>query len=217
MNNKTIRYFPFGSFARSVGGNEMAIEDKKYNIIYADPPWPYDNEVGNDPAKGGMPYKSMELEEIYSLPVQELVDKDCVLFLWATMPKLKEGITTIERWGFKYITCAFVWVKKRGSKVYSGLGHWVNGNAELCLLGKVGHPKRLNKNVKQILMAQLREHSRKPDEARERIVQLMGELPRIELFARQRMEGWDVWGDEAPPQVQMTLKYGQVASLPYLR
>ena len=177
-----------------------------YNIIYADPPWSYDDPKGNDPSMGGITYPTMEDEEIYSLPVQDLCAKDCGLFLWVTMPKLKEGVMTMERWGFIYTTCAFVWVKKRGAKIYSGLGHWVNGNAELCLFGKIGHPERQCKDVKQIVMSQLRGHSQKPDEVRENIVRLMGDKPRIELFARQRFEGWDVWGNEAPKEVQTTLK-----------
>ena len=178
---------------------------KKYQIIYADSPWKYDDPKANDPKLGGITYPTMEDEEIYSLPIQDLADENCLLFLWATMPKLQEGLTTIERWGFKYTTCAFVWVKKRGAKIYSGLGHWVNGNAELCLLGKKGTPKRYKKDVKQIIMSQLREHSRKPDETRDRIISIAGDLPRIELFARQRFEGWDVWGNEAPTEIQKRL------------
>jgi len=86
--------------------------DKKYKIIYADPPWEYNDPKGNNPAMGGITYQTMKDEEIYSLPIKNICDRNCVLFLWSTMPKLKEGITTIERWGFKYITCAFCWVKQ---------------------------------------------------------------------------------------------------------
>jgi len=168
--------------------------NKKYSIIYADPPWEYDDPKGNLPRLGGKTYPVLPLEEIKRLPIGTIVNKDAVLFLWVTMPKLREGLEVIEAWDFKYITCAFTWVKvNKNMSIYSGLGHWTNGNAELCLLGKRGHPQRIRRDVKQVIMAQLREHSRKPDGVRDRIVQLMGDLPRIELFARQYIEGWDVW------------------------
>ena len=174
--------------------------DKKYQIIYADPPWLYNDVKGNDPAMGGKTYPCLTLEQIKSLSVSvtKLTTDNSVLFLWVTMPMLQEGLEVIRAWGFKYITCAFVWVKLNpsGVGIYSGLGHWVNGNAELCLFAKKGHPQRAAKNVKQIVLSARREHSRKPDEVRNRIVQLMGDLPRIELFAREKVEGWDCWGNE---------------------
>jgi N6-adenosine-specific RNA methylase IME4 len=188
----------------------MELPNKKYQIILADPPWQYDNPKGNDPKCGGITYDTMETEEICKLPIKNIIDNDCVLFLWVTMPKLNECFNVIESWGFKYVTCAFVWIKKNpnGDGIYSGLGHWVNGNAELCLLARKGNPKRISKDVKQIVISRLREHSRKPDEVRHRIVKLMGNLPRIELFARDKAEGWDVWGDEVPKDTQMLLGLG---------
>lgn len=176
----------------------IPLPNKKYQIIYADPPWSYDNPKNHDPKMGGYTYKPMPLDEIKLLKIQDISDSNCFLFLWATMPKLKEALEVIEAWGFKYITCAFTWVKlnPNGTGIYSGLGHWTNGNAELCLLGKKGNPKRVMKNVKQIVLSPRRKHSQKPDEIRDRIVQLAGELPRIELFARIQVPGWDAWGDE---------------------
>lgn len=165
--------------------------NKKYNIIYADPPWKYENEKG-------IPYSTMSFEEIKRLPISKIADKDCALFLWVTMPKLSEIFSVIDAWGFRYITCAFTWVKlnPKNEGIYSGLGHWTNGNAELCLFAKRGSPKRIAKNVKQIILAPRERHSKKPDCARERITQLIGDLPRIELFARQYVDGWDCWGNE---------------------
>jgi len=124
----------------------------------------------------------------------KITDDNCVLFLWTTFPKLKEGIEVLESWGFKYITVAFVWVKQnpKNDKIYSGIGHWTNANAEIVLLGKKGKISRIVKNIKQIVLAHRGKHSVKPDEVRNRIVQLMGDLPRIELFARQKIEGWDI-------------------------
>lgn len=188
--------------------------DKKYNIIYADPPWPYDNEKGNDPKMGGFTYPSMDLEDIKNLPINEISNKNSVLFLWATMPKLIEAFEVIESWGFKYTTCAFVWVKlNKKSKfdtkryndkrydiieggIYSGLGHWTNGNVELCLFAKKGSLPRQQKNVKQLIFSPLGRHSAKPQEVKKRITDLMGDIPRIELFARDLTYGWDAWGNE---------------------
>ncbi len=178
---------------------------KKYQIIYADPPYAYDNDLDSRPDIGGCYYPSMPLEEIKALPIRIISGKNSVLFLWVTMPKLREGLDAIKAWGFEYITCAFTWVKLNSNNmgIYSGLGYWTNGNAELCLLGKKGSPKRLRENIKQIVLAPRLEHSRKPSEVRERITALVGNLPRIELFARQKVNGWDAWGDEVESSIDM--------------
>ena len=176
--------------------------DKKYSIIYADPPWSY--RTWN--AKGGRKsasahYNTMSKKEIQAMgeTVKSIADTDCVLFLWVTMPNLIEGIELIEKWGFIYKTCAFSWVKTyKSGKPVVGLGYWTRSNNEICLLATKGKIKRVDKSVSQIVIEPLREHSRKPDCVRNRIVQLMGDLPRIELFARQSAEGWDCWGNEAP-------------------
>lgn len=185
----------------------------RYNIIYCDPPWPYKNPQSDDPARGGKTYATMTMKDIKQLPVQRIAAPNCALFLWATMPKLQEALDVIKAWGFRYITCAFVWVKLnptgellRGGKkgkdvllrkgIYSGLGFWTNGNAELCLFAKQGHPQRAARNVKQIVIAPRGRHSAKPAEVRDRIVRLMGDVPRIELFAREIVSGWDAWGNE---------------------
>ena len=175
----------------------------KYKIIYADPPWTYADKKANDPAMGGITYPTMELSDIKALKISDISDKDCALFLWVTMPMLQEGLEVIRSWGFKYRTCAFTWVKQNplGEGIYSGLGHWTNGNAELCLFAKKGTPKRQAKNVKQIVLSPRSRHSEKPREVRDRIVALMGDLPRIELFARQKTEGWDVWGNEVKTDI----------------
>ena len=170
--------------------------DKKYQIIYADPPWSY-----NDKMKGHLGaethYKTQEKNWIYSLPINTISEKNCVLFLWVVSPLLPEGIETLKRWGFKFKTVAFVWNKKtKNGKDVSNLGRWTMGNVEMCLLGVKGKNKRICNNVKQLVSAERTKHSKKPDEVRQRIVELMGDLPRIELFARNHTEGWDVWGNE---------------------
>ena len=179
---------------------------KKYKIIYADPPWKLDISQ-NRPEWGDATYNTMTTDEICKLPIEKLADKDCVLFMWVTMPFIEDSMEVIKSWGFKYITCAFVWVKTnpKSKTVFSGLGKWVNGNAELCFLAKRGHPKRIEKNIKQIQVHPRRKHSKKPDFIRNEIVRLMGDLSRIELFARERMEGWDCFGDETPTSEQKLL------------
>ena len=147
---------------------------------------------------GGITYTVMSVGELQEIPVNKIADKDCALFMWVTMPMLQEGLDVIKAWGFKYTTCAFTWVKQnpKNDGIYSGLGHWTNGNAELCLFAKKGKPKRVAKNVKQIVMSHRGRHSEKPQEVRERIKKLIGDIPRIELFARQEADGWDCWGNE---------------------
>ena len=172
---------------------------KKYKIIYADPPWQY--RVYSQKGQGRSAenhYHTMNIKDIMALPVDKIADKDCILFLWITFPCLKEGIEVMERWGFKYKTCGFNWVKRNKKKntYFMGRGFWTRSNSEVCLIGTKGQPKRVSKSVSQICDARIMEHSRKPAEIRERIVELCGELPRIELFARDKVKGWDSLGDE---------------------
>ena len=176
-----------------------------YSIIYADCPWKYADQKANDPRLGGITYSTLTLEEICALSVSDLAARDCALFMWATMPLLREALQVVETWGFQYRCCAFTWVKQNpsGEGWYSGLGHWTNGNCELCLFAKRGQPKRVEKNVKQLLIAPRSRHSEKPAEVRHRIVRLLGDLPRIELFARERVLGWDCFGNEAQANVKL--------------
>ena len=144
-------------------------------------------------------------EDIYNLPVQDITGDDAVLVLWATFPKIIEALKTIKAWGFEYKTCAFVWIKqnRKAESLFFGLGYWTRGNAEICLLAVKGKPKRVSAKVFQIIMSKIRAHSQKPDEVRERIVELMGDLPRIELFAREKTKGWDVWGNEVDSDITL--------------
>lgn len=140
----------------------------------------------------------MSLEEIKALPVSELADEDCALFLWVTFPILNEVWEVIRAWGFRYRTVAFVWIKlsPKSDSIFWGMGSWTRANAEICLLATKGSPKRKAANVHQVIISHVQEHSRKPDEARRRIEALMGDVPRVELFARRPAPGWDVWGNE---------------------
>ena len=169
----------------------------KYQIIYADPPWKYLWGGGKDgghfaPEKH---YQTMSVEEICALNVRAIRAPNCALFLWATMPALPEAFKVMDAWGFKYKTCAFSWVKTRADgEPLRGMGSYTKSNVELCLLGMRGHIKAADKTVPQVVMYPRLGHSVKPPVVRERIVQLFGDLPRIELFARQQAAGWDAAG-----------------------
>jgi N6-adenosine-specific RNA methylase IME4 len=171
---------------------------KKYKIIYADPPWSY-----KDKAKAGnrgacCKYDTQSKEWIENLPVKDISDDDCALFLWVTMPKLNECFELIEKWGFTYKTVAFTWVKRNkiADTFFWGMGRWTRANAEVCLIATKGKPKRINAGVHSVIDTHIEKHSKKPGIVRERIIDLLGDIPRVELFARNKTEGWDVWGNE---------------------
>ena len=176
--------------------------NKKYNIIYADPPWDYGNTKNHNGQFWGIAdrhYPVMKLDEIKSLPILDLCEPNAYLFLWVTSPFLEKGFEIIKSWGFKYATVGFVWVKTTndGKRVRTdGLGKYTISNAEYCLIARRGKYWRVAKNVQQIVQCPKAAHSKKPDEVRDRIVQLCGDVSRIELFARQTAPGWDSWGNE---------------------
>ena len=169
----------------------------KYSVIYADPPWRYSFSPSASRAIERH-YPTMAHDDICALPVADLAAEDCALFMWAVNPKLPDAIAVMEAWGFRYVTVAFVWVKTRypSRALHYGLGRWTRTNAEQVLLGIKGHPQRVGKDVAQIVEANLGAHSEKPDEVRRRGVRLMGDVPRVELFCRERALGWDAWGNE---------------------
>ena len=188
---------------------------RKYQIIYCDPPWSYkvwseDKKQARGCAKRY--YNTMDVKDICSLPISEITDKECRLFLWATPPCLPEALEVIKAWGFEYKTIVFAWVKtnKRQSlEQYSflpedridrfyGIGYWTASNIELCLgaLKKGTKLNRQDKSISQIVLAPIDGHSKKPNIVRENIVKLCGDLPRIELFARNKTDGWDTIGND---------------------
>lgn len=179
---------------------------KKYSIIYADPPWSY--KVWSNKGTGRSAeqhYKTMSKEEIQNLPIADIAAKNCVLFLWATYPCLEEALELVRAWGFTYKTVAFTWVKrnKKSDSWFWGLGHWTRSNPEICILATKGKPKRISKGVHSVIDDRINRHSEKPDSVRKRIVELIGDLPRIELFARTKTDGWDVFGDEVSDSIKL--------------
>ncbi len=178
---------------------QIPFPNKKYQIIYADPPWSYNDKMAGHSFSLDHEYETQSKQWISSLPVDNLAEKNACLFLWVTSPLLDEGIKVLEDWGFRYKTIAFVWSKyTKNGKLVSNLGRWTMGNVELCLLGVKGTPNswRIDKSIKQLVQAERTRHSKKPQEVRDRIIKLLGDRSRVELFAREKTEGWDVWGNE---------------------
>lgn len=176
----------------------MTFPDKKFEIILSDPPWSYSDKALAGNRGAACKYPTMSIEDIAALPMESIAAKNCALFLWITMPRLNDAFPLIDKWGFEYKTVAFTWVKKnkKSDSLFWGMGHWTRANAELCLLAIKGKPKRINAGVHSVIMSPIERHSKKPVETRARIEQLMGDLPRIELFARETAPGWDSWGLE---------------------
>ena len=175
--------------------------NKKYSIIYADPPWTYRDKREKHPRFSGgasRHYSTLSISEIKNLPVNKISDTRCMLFLWATFPNLPEAISIIQAWGFSYKTLGFSWIKtnKSNGKPFFGIGFYTKSNCEVCLIGVKGKPIKSSDRVSSVLIAPKEQHSKKPSIVRDKIVEFVGDVPRIELFARQKTPGWDVWGNE---------------------
>jgi N6-adenosine-specific RNA methylase IME4 len=171
---------------------------KKYNVIYADPPWSF--KTYSDKGKDRSPenhYSTMNFKDICNLPVNNIANDNSVLLMWITDPLLDKAFKVIDAWGFKYKTVGFTWAKTNRKKLgfFTGLGYWTRGNPEMCLLATKGKPKRISKSVPQLVVEQRREHSRKPDIMYNHIENLL-DGPYIELFARTKRKGWDCWGNQ---------------------
>jgi N6-adenosine-specific RNA methylase IME4 len=181
-----------------------------FTVVLADPPWNFAAWSHRGEGKGASQhYGTMTIKDICALPVSSIAADNAALFLWVVQPMLPEAMTVIESWGFKFRTVAFCWVKMPAlweSDQFSfaprikprlGLGYHTRSGMEQCWLAIRGKGyKRVQQGVEQVLHSPIREHSRKPDEIADRIVKLTGNVPRIELFARQSRPGWVTWGNE---------------------
>lgn len=164
----------------------------EYGAILADPPWHFKTWSSTRQTRHARNhYETMESMSDVAVPAAD----DCALFLWAVDPMLPQAFEALKAWGFKYKTVGFTWVKTGPTGFPIGMGYWSRANPEMCLLATRGKPKRLSKSVPQLMLAPRREHSRKPDEIYDRIEALVSG-PYLEMFARQRRDGWDAWGDE---------------------
>lgn len=182
---------------------------KKYQIIYADPPWQY-QKPGRKSQRDGMAinhYSTMATDDICKLPISDLAEDTSILFMWATFRKMKEAFKVMEAWGFEYKTLGFSWIKLYPKKLTPawGNGFYTRQNCEVVLIGTKGSASQLVKrhNIHSVIISPRLGHSAKPDEVRKRIVDLVGDLSRIELFAREKSLGWDSWGNEIQNDIEI--------------
>lgn len=178
-----------------------------YSLIYSDPPWQYKDKALAGNRGASCKYPVMKIEDICNLPVRSLAAEDCLLAMWWVAPMPEEAIKVVKAWGFKLKTMkGFTWHKlTKNGKSHFGMGNWTRANTEDCLFAVKGKPERVNAGVRQFfeevehddyLNEKVGRHSEKPAEARRRLELLLGDVKRVELFARQKTEGWDVWGNE---------------------
>ena len=197
--------YPLGLRVRDRESAVTPFPPGPFDVIYADPPWFYGQRANTDRFRGGCRrhYDVMKDDEILAMPVADIAADNCALFLWATCPNLPIAIDVIKAWGFRYTTAAFIWWKMNPLKdtPFFGPGYYTASNGELCLLGVKGKMKP-EAHVSQVIQNKRREHSRKPNEAHERIGLMYPQARRIELFAREQVENWTAWGNQVgePPR-----------------
>lgn len=184
--------------------NMIELPHKKYQVIYADPPWDFGGggvyqDSGRPVRRTADQYLLTKTEDLKKIPVNTIADEDALLFMWVTDQHIPDALELMKAWGFRYCTVAFYWVKKynTGSTCFN-IGCWTMKSVEQVLLGMKGKPMYFKKtrNIKQLVEAERTIHSKKPAVVRNRIVELVGDRSRIELFAREKSDGWDVWGNE---------------------
>lgn len=177
-----------------------------YKLIYADPPWTYRDRCNAGRRGACHKYNVMAVDEICALDVQSLADPTgCLLAMWWTGPLAADALQVVEAWGFELKTMTgFTWAKRTArGKWHFGMGHLTRANAENCLFATMGKVQRVSAGVPQLVEAPVLEHSRKPDEVATRLEDLLGDVPRIELFARRKRSGWHVWGDQVVSDVEV--------------
>jgi site-specific DNA-methyltransferase (adenine-specific) len=178
------------------------LPEKQYKMIMADPPWDYNDKVRSSTNGGGgasRHYETLTVASLGRFPMANLAEDDSVLLLWTTFPMYWEACSLMEFWGFKYKTACWVWAKttKDGKKFAMGMGHYSRANPEVCLLGVRGKGlKVLRHDILNLQTHPRLKHSEKPTLFHDLSVELFGNVPRIDLFARKRVKGWDSWGKE---------------------
>jgi N6-adenosine-specific RNA methylase IME4 len=181
--------------------------NKKYGVILADPPWKFNNKnTGGSMISGSAAhYDVMSLQDIMALPIKSMAADDCTLFMWWVASQPQEALDLVRAWGFELKTMTgFVWVKKTiHFKPFFGMGFQTRQGSENCLIATRGKPKRVSASVRAVVEARAGKHSEKPDVFHDKIVELMGDLPRVELFARRPRDGWDSFGNEVENSIQI--------------
>jgi N6-adenosine-specific RNA methylase IME4 len=202
-----------GSDANESFASLYALPAERYGTILADPPWRFLNMTGKvaPEHKRLRRYHTMSFSEIYAMPVKRLAAKKSHLYLWVPNALLREGLETMERWGFEY-KANIVWhkVRKDGGSDGRGVGFYFRNVTELILFGVRGKFRTLDAGRRQVNLfsTRKREHSRKPDELYP-IVEACSPGPYLELFARQQRQGWDVWGDQTDVQLPVVKGYSR--------
>jgi len=180
---------------------------KKYSIIYADPPWQFNNKKTGGSMKSGADahYSTMSIEDIKKFPINEIAEDDCVLIMWWVGSQPQEAIDLVKAWGFTIKNMnGFVWVKlTKKLLAFFGMGFWTRAGSESAIIATRGKPKPLSHSVRAVRREVAGKHSEKPNIFREDVIELCGDLPRIELFARKKVEGWDSWGDEIDSDIKL--------------
>lgn len=177
------------------------LNNPTYDIVYLDPPWDYKGQLQHSkPGQGDTGgavrhYPTIPLSRMKEFPMQQIINKDALVFMWVTSPHLDQGIDLLKSWGLKYATVGFVWNKMKVNP-----GFYTMSQCEMCLIaknkgGKIPRPRGA-RNVRQYVEFPREKHSKKPDEVRERIEKMFPAQSKVELFARQQYEGWDAWGNE---------------------
>jgi N6-adenosine-specific RNA methylase IME4 len=188
------------------------METKRYDLILADPPWQYQNYAAppgemHERARGANKhYPTMTLDSLMELPISQLANDDCVLFMWAVWPLIEDAFDLIRAWGFTYKTLAFDWVKwnSSGIGVFVGMGNYTRSNPEPCLLAFNGNPLPVADHaVAAVTFSPVEKHSKKPQEIQDKIERLYPDLSKLELFARRQRDGWDVWGNEVDSDINI--------------
>ena len=173
--------------------------NKKYDIIYADPPWDYKGQLqhtgsgGKDSGGAIRHYPTVPVSEMKTWDVASISKENCLLFMWSSSPHLDQAIQLGKAWGFRWATVAFVWDKQRPNP-----GFYTVSQCELCLVfrrGRIPQPRGA-RNMRQLVQVKRTRHSEKPDAVRERIEKMFPDQCKIELFARKQYQGWDTWGLE---------------------
>ena len=189
----------------------------KYNIIYADPPWSFSNKKTGGSMKSGAEnkYPVMTLKDIKNLPVESIAADDCILFMWWVGSQPQEALDVVKAWGFTLKTMTgFNWVKlTKLEKMFFGMGFWTRAGSENCLIATKGKPKPACKGVRSVRKAIAGKHSVKPDEFRDDIVKLCGDIARVELFARQKVDSWHCWGNEVDCDIDLNKPAKQKAAV----
>jgi N6-adenosine-specific RNA methylase IME4 len=172
--------------------NLTIVQAPSFPVILCDPPWRYEHAVSDSRVIENQ-YPTMELEDICALPIHKIALSDCVLFLWATSPKLEESLEVLKAWGFSYRTCA-VW-----NKEIIGMGYYFRQQHELLLVATKGNlpPPKPENRLPSVFESRRTQHSEKPEVVYEAIEQMYPELPKIELFARTTRNGWKSWGNQS--------------------